>query len=1145
MKRELVSIARRVGRSQKIRDVVSRVNTPFILSARGINMILREHYSMQTGLHFDSDDAAARHYFEEGWRWGIVPNPFIDAPEARFSLVRAQLLRTRLAALAIDASAPMPYPLSRWAAVEGSAVDLTRLVREEPKAPAIRLGGARIGWRTYAERAVKLGNAARHAVEHGLIDVAFYAEQVGGRTPLTPYSALDDLIANGELDGRMPNPFFEPEWYAAQERGLARRGRPVSLFLDFISFGEVGQASPHFWGHRYSQTLSARPSSLLRHFLDDGTEEQHCPSCPDVSVVSRHAAEGAIRRRIGEYNAHRSLLHPDSGVLTHHSRKHAQHAPDGRAIVFVDQRHLRSDLDISRLLELNGQNLQGLRIVVVAHDDAAQPPRFAEVLDDHPHVDLVYRRPSAPTFGGVIADVVAAARPHGWSIWTPDQLWKPDFLGSAVSALQEDASLGAVAVLSSDVPQSWLRTKDARWAELDDGVGVVFAGSGEERILPDLTLDLGVGMEIEIRIADAGVPCGYIEDSLVRLRGRSDGPYERRAAGNAARTAALATFDRDPAPGVVVVVPTFEDWAMTVRAVRGVLRTTDELTRINVVDNGSRRPVASILTAVFAGESRVHVRRLPRNLDFALGSNIGASDGASEIVVFLNNDTEPQEGWLDPLVDTLADRSNIAVQPLLLYGDRTVQTAGTVFFGGPVMPMHLLPTVHPIDVPDSLGDYSFSALTAACLAVRYDDLRAVKGFDTHYVNGMEDVDLCLKLRERGNLRVRTGSRVLHYEGRTPGRTSNQFANRSRFARVWRETLSTLDDRELLRSSSVTLESVSFSHPPGSPLLEAKVMYRRRDTAAVLSDRPQTLRWAIKTPATPDHWGDSWGDTYFAHSLATALRGLGQEVVVDRSTSLYRPSARWDDVTLTLRGLVPFVPQPDSVNLLWIISHPELITRQEVRSGFDAVFAAGGVWAERMTAEWGFPIRTLLQATDTTLFNPEVEADQGGGALFVGRTRGVARQIVLDAIAAGADLRVHGDDGWENFIDPRFVSSSGIPNALVPAAYAGADVVLNDHWREMAEAGFLSNRLFDAAATGARIVSDPVPGMAEVFGAQVQTYGDIDELRGLLSPETESWPTPQELLTSARRIVQDHSFEARARVLLDTALVARKERSGRA
>jgi spore maturation protein CgeB len=188
------------------------------------------------------------------------------------------------------------------------------------------------------------------------------------------------------------------------------------------------------------------------------------------------------------------------------------------------------------------------------------------------------------------------------------------------------------------------------------------------------------------------------------------------------------------------------------------------------------------------------------------------------------------------------------------------------------------------------------------------------------------------------------------------------------------------------------------------------------------------------------------------------------------------------------------------------------------------------------------VSVLLQATDATKFHPSARsAAERTGTIFVGRTRGVARPIVSDVIAAGGRPQVYGDDGWEQFIDPTYLAGSGIDNEDVPAAYANAAIVLNDHWRDMAEFGFFSNRLFDAAAVGARIVSDDVPGMAEVFGRQVRSYASLDELTTLLDPASDAWPSESELTASAERIVAEHSFDRRARTLLDDALAIRKER----
>jgi spore maturation protein CgeB len=153
-------------------------------------------------------------------------------------------------------------------------------------------------------------------------------------------------------------------------------------------------------------------------------------------------------------------------------------------------------------------------------------------------------------------------------------------------------------------------------------------------------------------------------------------------------------------------------------------------------------------------------------------------------------------------------------------------------------------------------------------------------------------------------------------------------------------------------------------------------------------------------------------------------------------------------------------------------------------------------------------------------------------LFVGSTRGEFRPVVRDALAAGIELSVYGV-GWEAFLPPEQIQGEFISNVELPAAYAAAGVVLNDHWRDMAEQGFLSNRLFDATATGARVVSDEAAGLHDVFGETVRTYTDRQSLADLLSgPRDDAFPSRAERLDLAARIARDHSFDARAAVLIE-------------
>jgi len=290
----------------------------------------------------------------------------------------------------------------------------------------------------------------------------------------------------------------------------------------------------------------------------------------------------------------------------------------------------------------------------------------------------------------------------------------------------------------------------------------------------------------------------------------------------------------------------------------------------------------------------------------------------------------------------------------------------------------------------------------------------------------------------------------------------------------------------------------------------------------------TLTWAIKISAPDDETASRWGDMAFAEDLADALRTAGQTVRIDR---LGAPPAPATDVTLVLRGLHRIDPTPGSVNLLWVISHPDDVSDAEALQGWDAVFVASTSY--RRGDEWG--ARPLLQASSVRRFTPApADPALAEEVLFVGTTRGVDRPVVRDVIAAGARVGIYGH-GWEDVVDPSFIRADHLAFDRVPAAYRSAGIILNDHWDDMRANGFVSNRLFDAAFAGARVISDPVAGASEIFGGLVQTYTTPDELAALL--RGDGWPSDTERLTLSARIRRDHSFDARATVLIAAARTA--------
>ena len=109
---------------------------------------------------------------------------------------------------------------------------------------------------------------------------------------------------------------------------------------------------------------------------------------------------------------------------------------------------------------------------------------------------------------------------------------------------------------------------------------------------------------------------------------------------------------------------------------------------------------------------------------------------------------------------------------------------------------------------------------------------------------------------------------------------------------------------------------------------------------------------------------------------------------------------------------------------------------------------------------------------------------------------------MHSVELGLPLSVYGSD-WEGLIPQHLIKGRFIANDQLGASYASAALVLNDHWDDMRREGFLSNRLFDAVASGARVISDDVDGLHGLFGSSVQVAEDASALQRLVSSDSST------------------------------------------
>ena len=291
-----------------------------------------------------------------------------------------------------------------------------------------------------------------------------------------------------------------------------------------------------------------------------------------------------------------------------------------------------------------------------------------------------------------------------------------------------------------------------------------------------------------------------------------------------------------------------------------------------------------------------------------------------------------------------------------------------------------------------------------------------------------------------------------------------------------------------------------------------------------------LSWSLRIPVPSGEKGNHWGDLYFARDFAKALTSLGQDVEIHRRSKLWEKDGL-EDVSVVIRGLERVNPKPGKINILWVISTPELITKDEL-DGFDIVFAASNSWSEWVTKKTGIKVSPLLQCTDPKRFNPSVSGpDKSEEIIFVGNARKRLRKIVSDFIDAQIPMKIYGKD-WTDKVPQSLIGEEFIPNDELPIRYRSSKIVLNDHRPDMGKRGFYSNRLFDAVASGARVLTDDVVGLEQFFEGAVKTYKDSSELHAICADENlGSWGTDDQIRDRSTIFGQRHSFEIRAQEMI--------------
>lgn len=1001
--------------------------------------------------------------------------------------------------------------------------------------------------------------AAMELLRSGYFDAEYYTTATGYLTasrnpdPSAMGAALH-FLRYGNKAGHSPHPLIEPEYIPASVREHLAMGTSSALVAYLTSDG----ATTHAWSPVFDprvaladwQAGSPKPACLFDPYSEGGplpVPSDFVGTVPTLEQARQAAIANAALTR-SQMDAKVPDKRPDWDSAT----EAAWVLTTGRGalvrtpLVSIIMAAWNREREIVTAIESVLQQTYGDWELVVVDDGStdATPDIVRRYAASDDRVRLV-----EGTHGGVSkARNLGLERSRGELIafLDTDNIWTPRFLELSVKTLEAEPELvgaysglrlagaGSVTYLGGQVSIAELAKGNA----VDMNTLVVRAACLDKVGEFDTALRRWVDYDLLLRVAARGslrympfIGCDYFDGQTDnRITSVESHNWQFVPMGKH-----MVSWGELPTPlservsgRVSVVMLAFQEHRKTQISVDRVLKTTEGSdVEVVLVDNGSRPAVSRSLSVRYAHNERVSFHRLARNYNFSIGSNVGYARSTGEHVMFLNNDTEVRDGWLEPLVARLRNSGALGVQPVLVFPNGTIQTAGTVFLDRQGLPVHLL-AGHPQEDALRHGGRELSAISAGAMLIRAETFERLRGFDPIFANGYEDIDFCLRAREElgGWFEVEATSRVVHEESQSPGRFARETENQRILLSRWAGLLPSTERRHYRTAG------FDVPHLQPSPTHGRALVVRPAVTAEdpVRGTVPR-LRWAVKIGADAGAPGDRWGDVPFARDLGDALENLHQDVVIDRYGAFSRPTSYLDDVILTLRGRFPVAHQAGRVNIMWVISRPDLVTPEEVR-GYDLVYAASPLWAQHMSELSGREVRVLHQATNGAKFNPALPLDESvDDTVFVGGARPEAsgRPIVSMALEASAEIGLWGPN-WSSFAPAQAVRGDFLAFDDAPTVYRSAGIVLNDHWADMAQWGFINNRTFDAVAAGTPVISDYVEGL-EMFDGAVVPCADAETMAKLLVDR--SWqPSRSEMDQISARVRTEHSFAARAGVLLD-------------
>ena len=536
-----------------------------------------------------------------------------------------------------------------------------------------------------------------------------------------------------------------------------------------------------------------------------------------------------------------------------------------------------------------------------------------------------------------------------------------------------------------------------------------------------------------------------------------------------------------------------------------------------IVDHASTDNSEKI--AATAAERGQNVRFVCRdgNFSFSESNNFGAGLASHDVLAFINNDLIFRAPFRVALLQGLADQDVGAYGVMLLdhfpdeaaASELPIQHVGVCIRpkieGKWIRPFELRPLTH---MQANVGAVTeMPMVTGAFLAVSRADFNAIGGFSTDYIYGLEDVDLCLKIRHDLGKKVICDNTadIIHHRGYSRN-TEKDVGLRHRnnntvFNRAWGTMLRQEIRQSVMRRPGFwtgALPVVAFIVADAKDNTSAGEYYTALEMGHSLQKLfPCHLRFITRA---------DWDD----------ISGVDILIVMVASFNIE-----------TVREINPFI-----ILINWTRQWFDRWADSGTLTSYDMVFASSARAAAYLEDKSGVMVDVLPIATNYSKFSSgtpreEFKSDYCFTGNYVGTRREIMYQLKPDVIAASG--AVYGF-GWAGlaFDD---ICRGPVAYPDLPDLYASTKIVIDDANIATKPWGSCNSRIFDAVAAGCLIVTNGPHGVREIFGDLVPVFDSPESLRDIIEYWSSHDNERRARVAQLQRIVREgHVYDIRARAV---------------